>query len=296
MKEKLFRERLNLSIEDIPSEWTEILEFINREENARLIIVGSVDSGKSTLASYLLYSCSKDAYLLEADPGQPSYGIPGVISLVDKRGEARYRFFTGEITPIRNVTDLLLGIKLLSDRAIENCLILDTSGYVSGESAVRLKIAKSMLARCNTAVLIEREAGELKSFERLMKNLGMKVYVCPVSQKVRSFSQTERIYRRNNLVKEYFSKSDTLVLKLEKEKVFGVENFYKNLKKPTLAAFEDRNLLCLAPVLVYEVDDAGVYYRMKMFIRHDEKEKIENFEVLRLGRIYFDFSSGVALL
>lgn len=204
MKEKLSGS-LSKSLEiDIPEEWQRILDHFSSLKRWSAIVIGGVDAGKSTLCNLLLSVSRKNTVLLEADPGQPSFSIPGTFSLVDGSGRTIGKYFIGEVTPHRNAVEVLNAVYLLSGRSAGRNLILDTSGFISGDFALQLKLAKANLAKVDHAILIEREEGELSKFEYHLRISGVTVLKCPSSHRARPYSPEERRKRRALLIKEYF--------------------------------------------------------------------------------------------
>lgn len=283
MKEKLSGSlSKNLNIE-IPEEWQKILDHFSARKKWSAIVIGGVDAGKSTFSSLLLSASRMGALLIEADPGQPSYSIPGTFSLVDGSGRIISRYFVGEVTPHRNAVEVLNGVYLLSSRNSGKNLILDTSGFISGDYALQLKLAKANLAKVDHAILLERKEGELSKFEYHLKAAGITVLKCLSAPSARSFSLEERRKRRALLIKNYFKNAS--------EKEAAIHRHMLVLNNPnstdmldSIISFENERGLCTSLGILKGIREEGEWVHIR-FLSPDEPK---SFVKVKAGSIKYE--------
>lgn len=211
MKEKSFltlQKKLNL---ELPDEWLQLFEEIAEENYGNILVAGPPDSGKSTFSHLLAEYLTGNAFILEADPGQPTDGLPGTLSLWEKSKGTVYYFFIGDITPARNVIDVLLGTVVLSGKAgskDERYLIIDTSGLISYPFGFKLKLAKAKLNEVDVVIGLYRDEISRKLVSELLRYVGFavkKTFLLSASTKTRTFTREERAKRREMLFKSYFN-------------------------------------------------------------------------------------------
>ncbi len=133
-----------------------------------VMLLGAVDSGKSTLARYLLRECAAAGHvtaLVDADVGQSALGLPGTISLGTFRTPAEvaaFRYarlsFVGAVNPA-HVIPLVIGetarlVRLAREEA--EVVLIDTSGLVDGEIGRTLKLGKIAAVAPDLVVAVER--------------------------------------------------------------------------------------------------------------------------------------------
>lgn len=285
MKGKLFKEHSIESQVEIPEDWRKVLETLVSKKKFSVIVIGGMDSGKSTFANLLLKEMKGEALLLEADPGQPSHTLPGTFALVNNQGNIISRYFIGEVSPLKNLVDVFNGIYLLSRRTSGKSLIIDSSGYVSDDYAVTLKIAKANIAKADCAVLIEKEEAQLEKIEFFLVMQGLTVFKCRSSSKAMEYSQEERRKRRNLLLKSYFDGG------IEKE--FYVQdnallNILRDNETPIgrLFSFENSKGICLEVGVVRSM----TYSQKKILINALVKNDVKKFSRIKIGRINYEGS------
>lgn len=78
------------NILQVNEEWAQLfnlmnIENLNEENHTRLMLCGGKGVGKSTLLRYLvnkLLNVRKEVYVMDLDPGQPEFTVPGAISII----------------------------------------------------------------------------------------------------------------------------------------------------------------------------------------------------------------------
>ncbi len=136
----------------IPAGWWEASQIL-RQTRGRIAILGDVDSGKSTLSTFLANECFRDGLsvgVLDADIGQADIGPPTTVSfsrlsshifsLQDLSPENA--FFIGDTSPSEVSRKLFTCIGRLEERQLveTEVLLVNTDGWVIGDDAVGYKL------------------------------------------------------------------------------------------------------------------------------------------------------------
>src|SRR5205085_7709914 len=137
-----------------------------------VMLIGGLDSGKSTLARSLLgaaLAAGRRAAYLDADLGQKCVGPPGTIGLrmlssADDLGPDRLfgadgLAFVGATSPQGHLLPVVTGTATLLQRARSGgaeLVVIDTSGFVSGIYGQLLKYHKVEMVRPDVVVGLQR--------------------------------------------------------------------------------------------------------------------------------------------
>ncbi len=201
------------------NEWYEVLDVI-RKQKGIVILLGATDVGKTTLAKFLIAQLSSrriKVAFVDADIGQSYIGPPTTIGVVlfesppDLENIQPHEiFFIGSTTPEENLPLHLKGVRRMVDKAITygaEVVLVDTTGLISGEVGIELKIRKiNLLAPCSILVLQRFE--ELEDILPLIKgNPLLKIHPLPVSEETQSRSNEARRIYRTRKFQEYFKGS-----------------------------------------------------------------------------------------
>lgn len=136
----------------IPNSWRASAEAALEMPNPKILAIGGVDSGKSTLCTYIvnmLLDKHPSVSVIDADVGQSDIGPPTTIGLgaTDKYLlsladlDLASMFFVGHTSPAPAMDKVILGIKRLMDTRLmgHNPLIINTDGWVVGDDAYTFK-------------------------------------------------------------------------------------------------------------------------------------------------------------
>jgi polynucleotide 5'-hydroxyl-kinase GRC3/NOL9 len=200
-----------------PQQWFSVAAKI-AEQGRVAVIVGGVDSGKTTFAAflvnYLLNSGLKCA-VVDADVGQSSIGPPGTIGvgfpdqLVEELSEIPmdHFYFVGAISPRGNLLPCVVGTKKMVEYALNGLgsqdngrVIVDTTGLVHGNLGRTLKEYKLDLLRPDHVVFFQRRR-ELEGLARLWEGkcsvhlLSVSPAVTPKTASLRARRRAENWYR-----------------------------------------------------------------------------------------------------
>ena len=194
----------------IPAEWRNYTSKILEMKKPLIIFVlGDVDSGKSTLCTYLANECFSRGLktaIIDIDLGQSDIGPPTTLGLgfIDRsitllsEVELKDAYFVGTVSP-RNVIDrIILGSKKMLDLAIKDnreIIIFNTDGWVYGLAARKLKTLLLLCLAPDVIIALQRGSELeqlLKPFKRL-NNINIIRLSPPKTLKIRSKAERKSI-------------------------------------------------------------------------------------------------------
>jgi polynucleotide 5'-hydroxyl-kinase GRC3/NOL9 len=195
--------------------WEEIVAGLAKSGGTALLL-GGVDTGKSTLARYLaaaLTVAGKPVALVDADIGQSSLGLPGTVCMKTFRAPAdlgEYRparlAFVGEVSPARiiglHVAETIRMVR--HARAEAGIVVIDTTGLVSGDMGRALKLEKIRGVAPDLIIAIQR-SDELSPI--LDRCSGIPATSLPPSSLARRRSPEARSRYRQEKLRAYFART-----------------------------------------------------------------------------------------
>jgi len=133
----------------IPESW----EKLAKKDYDRIFLFGNVDSGKSSLATFLVNKMDGLKYVLDLDIGQSDIAHPGAMGFgsVNKKilsiSQIKMEdgFFVGSTSPMGREVRCIRGVTTLMqklNRVKADKLVIDTTGWVRGKKAREYKLAK----------------------------------------------------------------------------------------------------------------------------------------------------------
>ncbi len=242
---------------EIPGDWMDLIEAIHREKGSALIL-GASDTGKSTLAHLLvvqLCQMGNVVALIDGDIGQSVLGLPTTIGLAlfdsapkqleNIRLVASY--FVGSITPRGHMLEMLVGIKRIADKASQldpAVIVIDTTGFVSGETAWELKFQKVDLLKPSHLIALQRRR-EIEGLLRPQQfRRDMAIHRLKIPEKVRIKSPEQRRSNRSGKFAAYFQEVKLYEKSLDGIKVvspFKVRYRGKGLKGVLIGLNDEAN-------------------------------------------------------
>ena len=203
-----------------PKEWHDLMNVL-KEEKGTSILLGATDTGKSTLANFLIFNlCQKGlkVALVDADIGQSFLGPPATIGLSVFKSDPDWQlvltppeiFFVGSITPEGNFPVHLKGVKRMVDKAASNgvdVILVDTTGFVLGEKGIELKRRKINLISPRFILALQKSDELEPILEHYKENALPRILRLPLSEQVRPRSMEERRIYRTDKFQEYFKHS-----------------------------------------------------------------------------------------
>lgn len=185
-----------------------------------VVIIGGPDTGKSTLARYMLREFLGQGLkvgFVDADIGQSSIALPSTIALKvfeQKKQLQNVRpdllLFAGSSTPVRKTAHIVEGTRDMVKRAKKlgsDVVIVDTTGLVRGEGGKNLKLGKINAIRPRHVIAIEAK-DELHHI--LPRIHGVILHRLKPADSVQSRSREERARYREERFRDYFSGSSRI--------------------------------------------------------------------------------------
>jgi len=217
-----------------PKEWFELLDVLEGEKGIA-ILLGATDTGKSTLAKFLIFHLCKRGLkvgLVDADIGQSFLGPPATIGLSVFKSHPDWEvilsppeiFFVGSTTPEGHFTIHLKGVKRMVDKASSyepDVILVDTTGFVLGEPGRELKKRKIDLVSPRFILALQKQDEIEPILEPYKENLLYKIYRLPLSEQTRPRSMEERRTNRTNKFRDYFKYSLIQELAIEGVQIEG---------------------------------------------------------------------------
>ncbi len=217
-----------------PKEWYALLDILEKEKGLA-IILGASDTGKSTLAKFLIFNlCERGlkVALADADIGQSFLGPPTTIGLSLFKSDPDWKlllsppeiFFVGSTTAEGCIPIHLKGVKRMVDKAIAygpDFTILDTTGFVLGEGGRELKRRKIDLVSPRFILALQRSEELEPILGHYEESPLLRVFRLPLSEKVRSRSIEDRKRYRDDRFQEYFRDSAVQELAVEAAAIEG---------------------------------------------------------------------------
>lgn len=193
-----------------------------------ILLLGGTDTGKTTFAATLaarLAETSERIAVVDADIGQSEVGPPGTVGVAWARDDAAKlsdlrpaaTFFVGAFSasslPLEHATATAQAVRHARDRHAEKVLV-DTSGYVTGPTARRLKCAKASLVRPDLILAFGADTNrELAALASAMRDVsGAEIVSVPVSDDVQKKPPAMRSTRRQTRLAAYFGDRPTEVV------------------------------------------------------------------------------------
>ncbi|MFP3985023.1 MAG: Clp1/GlmU family protein [Candidatus Bathyarchaeia archaeon] len=156
----------------VPTSWFKLTEEVfSLKKPAVAMIMGDVDSGKTSVCTFLVNSALKARLrvaVVDADLGQSDIGPPTTIGLayIDKpvkdlfHVEASNVCFVGFTNPSgakNRIAQCIVGFKNQVFKGSEDLLVVNTDGWVKGEEAVQYKIMLAEKVAPNVVVMIQQK-------------------------------------------------------------------------------------------------------------------------------------------
>ncbi len=210
----------------IPTGWTEAAQ-VAQQQHGVTAIVGDVDSGKSSLCTFLANMCVQNGLkvgVIDADLGQADIGPPTTVSSAHasepvyslRELQPENAFFVGDTSPssvqdklIRSVVELK---KNLTDST--EAIILNTDGWVGDSAALRFK--EELLHETRPDLVLGLGGEEI---ERLLGIVSSTSIRLSTSSYARPRSKEERKSAREAGYRRFLLGSKTLKISQETSKL-----------------------------------------------------------------------------
>ena len=218
-------------------DWERIARRIVHPQ-AVVLVIGSTDTGKTTFCRFLVeqgVSQGLRVGLVDADVGQSQIGPPSTIGLKIlsqipdwNEIEADNLYFVGWISPEGHLLRCITGVRLMVDAALSagaNYVVIDTTGYVKGVGAIKLKQHKIEIIKPRHLVCIQH-SDELDAIAAgFDASRSMKIYRLPPHQRATSKTSKFRRQYRESRVNRYFSETASAVIPFDQFRGQGTPFF-----------------------------------------------------------------------
>lgn len=215
-------------------EWYALLEVIKQEKGIA-ILLGATDTGKSTLAKFLISNLCQQGLkvaLVDADIGQSFLGPPTTIGFSVFKSDPAWQlilsppeiFFVGSVTPEGHFSVHLKGVKRMADKAASygvDVTLVDTTGFVLGEGGKELKRRKIDLLSPRYILALQKSDELEPILDRYKESVSARIIRLPLSERVKQRSMDERRTYRTDKFQAYFKQSVIQELAIEKFHIEG---------------------------------------------------------------------------
>jgi len=217
----------------IPPSWENAsMEIVSYEKPVTVMVMGGVDSGKTSFCTYLANKALKrrrKIAIIDGDLGQSDIGPPSTIGFSFVRTpikdvfemEAENAYFVGLTSPSRAVNTVLEGLNTLKGKVLEtgvNFLIINTDGWIEGEDAARYKVRLTERVAPDIVVGIQQE-DELTPILTALK--GMKTLIIDSPPAIHKRNREKRKVLRDLSYKKYLKEARVQSFPLSWVKVEG---------------------------------------------------------------------------
>jgi len=206
----------------IPTSWREATDAILELDGSKTIVIGDIDTGKSTFCTYLAnltIASGMDIWVLDADIGQSDLGPPTTISLGLANEyltnlssiKADRRFFVGYTSPSSVTEKVIFGIRKLASYASPAPLVINTDGWVADDQAASYKVKMINELAPDIVVGIER-VHEIDAILDSVNAMSIRIQP-PDFVKPRSRDQRKRI--RENSYRRFLTDAKIITLPVD---------------------------------------------------------------------------------
>ncbi len=190
-------------------------------EKRTVVLVGGLDSGKSTLSLALLraaIAAGRPSAFIDADVGQKTVGPPATVTLKLVRGAADLEpdvlavadalSFVGSTSPEGHLLPVVTGVATLHAKAREagaDFVVVDTSGLVSGIYGQLLKYHKLELLKPDLVVGLQRGEEVLPLLGVIQRFFTTEVVPLGIHPAVVPTTVEQRADKREQAMRRYFA-------------------------------------------------------------------------------------------
>jgi polynucleotide 5'-hydroxyl-kinase GRC3/NOL9 len=199
----------------VPASWDEAAkELLSLNKPATVIVIGGVDSGKTSFCTFLVNEAVKEKLstsVIDADLGQSDVGPPSTVgfNFVTEpvkdlfEIDAKDAVFVGSTSPSRAINKVIEGLTCLKDSVLDagaDFLVINTDGWVEGEEAAAYKVKLAETVGSSAVVGMQRE-NELKPIFDLLHDV--KVFIIDSPQLIQPRNREKRKLLRELSYKKY---------------------------------------------------------------------------------------------
>ncbi len=210
----------------VPQSWVESFEALTgfKKRPVVAMIVGEVDSGKTSFCTYLINKLVSAKYrvaILDGDLGQSDVGPPCTVGYAFVSApitelyslEAENAFFVGATSPSEALSRMIEGMVSMKAeilRKTADFMVVNTDGWVEGEEAVKFKLQLAEKLEPDVVLGIQ-QGDELKPLLIALESYAKNVVESPRAIRQRSVEKRRSLremgyakYLRNAKVRTWF--------------------------------------------------------------------------------------------
>jgi polynucleotide 5'-hydroxyl-kinase GRC3/NOL9 len=221
--------------------WEDFVQELLHERGT-VVLLGAVDSGKSTLAKYVIGRLVEEgvkAALVDCDIGQSTLGPPGTISRkrfagVEDLGntDPDRMYFVGGLNPAKKIPAVIDGSRKMVESARmsrSHAILVDTDGLIDGNIGKTLKQGQINAMKPDRIIAVEKS----DELEHILSHYAkMRIRRLNPSRRVKVRSREARVNYRERKYREYFTRSLTHHLKAERLEFFYEGDHFHVKKSP----------------------------------------------------------------
>lgn len=190
-----------------------------------VMIMGAPDTGKTTFATFLANQALEKGIsvaVIDSDIGQSDIGPPSTIGLAFVHNTinnisdiAADKFYFVGTTSVQDVCDMVLGLTNLVEKAKERAelVIIDTCGYVLGDTGRRLKVMKLQSINPDFVVAFQRR----EELHPILRTWEGSIIKADVPKEVRNVPRRTRREIRESRWKKAFEEAKERQIDLEEK-------------------------------------------------------------------------------
>jgi len=218
--------------EEVIDQWESVVEKVLSRDRVTLVVVGPVDSGKSTftaLVANMALSRGMEPVVIDGDVGQCDLAPPSFVAMAriekpvlwlrELMGE-HFRL-VGYITPSVAPYRLLRALVELGREAthLGRVVVVNTDGWVYGYQALELKSEIARALNADYVVVLDEVVG--KKLSRMLTPLGIEVITLPRPRVVRERDRDDRRYLRRQNYRRFFDGAKRICVGLDSINIAG---------------------------------------------------------------------------
>jgi polynucleotide 5'-hydroxyl-kinase GRC3/NOL9 len=222
-----------MSLQEYP-EWSEIIPNLI-ESGGTILLLGGTDAGKTTFCTLLVnaaLAAGRTVSVIDSDIGQSEIGPPSCVGLGSPREPIRSLsdvvpaslVFVGATTPRESLLEHAAAVRFLADTARKEApglLIVDTTGYIRGSGARRLKQAKIELLAPDHIVAIQRKTECEPILASVRFNTRIHIHRLPIPKVITIKQPVLRAQRRAFKFARYFDGAEIRHYDFDKVSLLG---------------------------------------------------------------------------
>jgi polynucleotide 5'-hydroxyl-kinase GRC3/NOL9 len=274
----------------IPSSWvTASQELQNVQTRPTVaIVLGNVDSGKTSFTTYLLNRLVKEkkkTAILDGDIGQSDVGPPCTVAYTFVRRQLTDLFnletkqvrFIGVNSPSGIISKVINALNTLKNEIIQqnpDFVVVDTDGWIEGEDAVYYK-TRLVETLCPDITFMIQQKDELAPLVNTLEKFAKVIVNSPVAINQRDREKRKNLrelgyvkYLRNAKVQSY----PLSWLRIEESEPIGLDRIRENMKEPRKL----NEMFGMKPLHVVEFRDRiSVIIGRRRWIGQENIKKVE---------------------